>query len=337
MTTFPLATQTAYQDLLEAHKMRTVSDLGGRLYLKDQGEQGRYWYTRRRIGDRVVDRYIGRDTDELRERIEKAEQDREDQKAFEQRCASLVGQLRAAGVPALDRYTGKVLNAMARVGTFRLGGTLVGTHAFRLYSAELGVRLQNALAVTQDIDIASFENLKLVIDDKVDPALAETFKDLKLSPAPGLNRKNRPTRWAMKGGGTMVDFLAPRMQENVDTLMLEPLGVYAQALSFLNFLIAERILAVGLYRSGVLVQIPRPERYAVHKLIVAQRRGGDARAKARKDLAQAEALIEALAEDRPFVLKDALEKAYSNGSKWREALDKSLAQRPKIEAALKRL
>jgi hypothetical protein len=45
---------------------------------------------------------------------------------------------------------------------------------------------------------------------------------------------------------------------------------------------------VILYRSGVLIQIPRPERFAVHKLIVAdRRRGGPDHAEARKDRAQA--------------------------------------------------
>ncbi|GAB4141872.1 MAG: GSU2403 family nucleotidyltransferase fold protein [Sphingomonadales bacterium] len=337
MTSFPLAVQTAYQDLLEAHKIRAVSDLGGTPFLKDQGAQGGYWYARQRIGDRVVDRYIGRDTPALRERIEQAGQAREDRKAFEQHCASLVAQLRAAGLPALDRDTGKLLNAMARVGTFRLGGTLVGTHAFRLYSAELGVRLELALAVTQDVDIAAFDNLKLVIGDKVDPTLADTFKALHLSPVPGLDRKKRPTRWIMQGGGTMVDFLVPRMREDVDTLMLEPLGVCAQALSFLNFLIADPIPAVGLYRNGVLVQMPRPERYAIHKLIVAQRRSGDAQAKARKDLAQAEALIAILAEDQPFALKTAFDAANNAGRKWQQAIATSLKQRPQIAATLKAL
>lgn len=52
----------------------------------------------------------------------------------------MVAQLRAAGVPVLDRDTGKVLNAMAKSGVFRLSGTLVGTHAFRLYGVELGVQ-----------------------------------------------------------------------------------------------------------------------------------------------------------------------------------------------------
>lgn len=334
MDSFPLGVQTAYQDLLEAHKMRAVSDLGGTPFLKEQGDKGSYWYARQRIGDRVVDRYIGPDSEDLRERIERARETIGDQKAFEKRCSSLVAQLRAAGLPALDRETGKVLNAMARVGTFRLGGTLVGTHAFRLYSAELGVRLGEALAVTEDVDIAAFENLKLVIDDKVDPSLAETFRDLKLAPAPGLDRKHRPTRWAMGGGGAMVDFLAPKMREESDVLMLEPLGVYAQALSFLNFLIRDPIPAVALYRSGVLVQIPRPERYAVHKLIVAQRRAASSAAKARKDLAQTEILIRILSEDRPHELQEAYEEALSAGPKWREAIEVSLKRAPGIAEIL---
>ena len=195
MLSFPLAVQTAYQDLLEAHKTRAMIDLGGAPFLKKIGSRGSYWYTRRRIGERVADRHIGRDTLEIRERIEKVKHEIEDQKAFSLRCTGLVAQLRAAGIPALDRDTGKVLNAIARVGTFRLGGTLVGTQAFQLYSAELGVRLGEAFAFTQDVDIAAFENLKLVIDDKIDPALADTFKELKLFPMPGIDCKSRPTRW----------------------------------------------------------------------------------------------------------------------------------------------
>ena len=75
------------------------------------------------------------------------------------------------------------------------------------------------------------------------------------------------------------------------------MNVYAQGLPFLKFLIAEPIPAVALHRSGILLQIPRPERYAIHKLIVAQRRSGPVRAKAVKDLAQAYALIGVLVED----------------------------------------
>lgn len=337
MDSFPLSVQTAYQDLLASYNLQAISHLGGTPFLKDKGERGGYWYARQRIGDRVVDRYIGRNTEEIRQRIAQAKDDHEGGKMFEKRCGSIVAQLRAAGMPAFDRVTGKVLNAMARAGTFRLGCTLVGTHAFRLYGAELGVRLADESAVAYDVDIASFENLKLAIHDEVDPSLSDAFDLLKLSPAPGLAHTKRPTRWVMRGGGTTVDFLAPRMQGNADAPLIKPPGVYARALLFLNFLIAEPIAAVGLYRNGVLLQIPQPERYAVHKLIVAERRIGDSNAKAKKDLTQSEALIEILAEDRPGRLLESYETAMSNGPKWRSCLNASLAKRPRIAAIIESL
>ena len=87
---------------------------------------------------------------------------------------------------------------------------------------------------------------------------------------------------------------------------LPALGVSALALHHLNYLIADPIPAVALYRTGVLVQIPRPERFAIHKLIVADRRleGPDA-LKARKDRLQADFLIDALAKERPDDLAEA--------------------------------
>lgn len=328
-----LSVHTAYQDLLEAHRMRDVKAIVGSPFLKEL-PQGKYWYARQKIGDKPVDRYIGPDSEDLRQRIARMREDIEDDKSFERHCALLVAQLRAAGLATVDRQTGSILNAMARVGVFRLGGTLVGTHAFRLYGAELGLTFSGTLAVTQDVDIAAFENLKLAIDDQVDPSLAETFKSLSLEPAPGLDPKGRSTRWRLKGGGAMVDFLAPRMQSKSEIVRLEPLNVYAQTLPFLNFLIAEPIPAVALYRSGVLVQVPKPERYAVHKLIVAQRRTGPGLAKVVKDLAQAETLIRVLVEDRPQELAVAYEIALNSGAKWREAITASLKQRPEINRLL---
>jgi hypothetical protein len=94
---------------------------------------------------------------------------------------------------------------------------------------------------------------------------------------------------------------------------------------------------VALYRSGLLVQIPRPERYAIHKLIIAQRRSGPARAKAVKDLSQAHALIAILIEDRPGELEEAYQTALESGPKWREAIQRSLKQRPEIGALISSL
>jgi len=328
-----LLVHTAYQDLVEAHRTRAVLEQPGTPFAK-QISGSTYWYTRQRVGDRVVDRYLGPDSEDIRRHIHGLQEQRDVEKSLEHRCSVLVAQLRAAGLPTLDRQTGSILNALARSAAFRLGGTLVGTHAFRLYAAELGTRFAGALAATEDLDIAAFENLKLAVHDKADPSLAATLKALDFVPAPNLDPKGRRTKWRLRKGGAIVEFLAPRMQSRREIAELHPLGVFAQTLPFLNFLIAEPIPAVALYRSGILVQIPRPERYAVHKLILAQRRSGAGLAKVPKDLAQAEALVRMLVEDRPRELAAAYEKATKTGTKWNAAIRASLRQRPEIEALI---
>jgi hypothetical protein len=68
----------------------------------------------------------------------------------------------------------------------------------------------------------------------------------------------------------------------------------------------------------------------VHKLIVSRRRREGA-AKRDKDLQQAEALLEALAQKRPHELKSAWKEAYENGLTWRQLLAEALGQlRPAI-------
>jgi hypothetical protein len=84
------------------------------------------------------------------------------------------------------------------------------------------------------------------------------------------------------------------------------------------------------------MQVPRPERYAIHKLIVSdRRREGPDKLKAAKDLIQAEYLIEILAEDRPSDLAEAYEEACSKGERWRMRLEKSLKRAPRIAKLLR--
>ncbi len=188
---------------------------------------------------------------------------------------------------------------MAGAGTFRLGGTLVGTNAFRLYEGELGVRLPlGGMANTGDIDIAQFERLSLALKDKVDPALADPFSALKFDPVPDID-PSKTWRWAQGGSGQLVEFLTPAFGQEI-VRELPALGENAQALNYLNYLVADPIYAAAIYRSGILVQVQRPEKFAVHKLIVAARRRGSAdQLKASKGRERAAFLVEAMVEDRP--------------------------------------
>lgn len=330
---YPTSMQSVYLDLLSRHLDRRVNELGGTPFLREIKGKG-YWYTQIAIKGRKIQRYLGPDSDEMRKRIDRAQSAVEDQKSARSIDRSLVRQLESMGAPRLDRNTGSLLRAMSAVGVFRLGGTLVGTHAYRLYALELGVQLPGLFEATRDVDIASFEQLSLAIEDKVDPSLVESLSSLNMQPAPSLDRA-RPTKWITKGGGPDVEFLAPSFTEEENLIRLEALGGWAHGFHYLNYLIADPIDAVALYLDGILVQIPRPERYAIHKLIVAQRRKRAERAKARKDLDQARDLIEVLAADRPDDLEDAFETAVGTGPKWRQLISKSFEQRPEIKSLLK--
>jgi hypothetical protein len=104
-------------------------------------------------------------------------------------------------------------------------------------------------------------------------------------------------------------------------------GAAAQPLRFLDFLIADPVRSVMLYRGGVPVRIPAPERFAVHKLIVATRRGTEDEtqsgfaSKREKDIRQAGILVEALSMKRRQVdLTEAWAEAWDRGPAWREAM-----------------
>jgi hypothetical protein len=336
MTHLSSIAMSAYTDLVRLLKDDAMSGIEGKPTLKQRGEKA-YWYAARRVGSDMRFFYIGEDSDDTRARIDRIEALHATAKERQAERSRLVRLLRAEGMTPTDRATGSILSAMADAGTFRLGGTIVGTHAFRFYEGELGIRLPlGGMANTGDIDIAQFEKLSVVLEDKVDPTLAEAFSALKFDPLPGLEPR-RTWRWAQGGSGQLVEFLTPAFGE--ETIRdLPALGVSAQGLNYLNFLIAEPIHAAAIYRSGILVQVPRPERFAIHKLIIAdRRRDGAGSLKASKDREQATFLVAALAVDRPDDLSLAYTTAMEVGPRWREHLTNSLKRMPDTMEILNRI
>lgn len=324
----------AWIDLRRHLRDERVSDLRGSPTKREIGGKS-YWYDAYRVGDQVVKKYIGPDSAELRARLAKEAEIRARTKEDARERARLMRILRAEGFLTADVVTGRIILAMSRAGVFRLGGTLIGTQAFRCYEGELGRLLSSdRAAITDDIDIASFERLSIALEDQVSEPLSEAFDELKFEPLPSLD-KGRVWRWAGTERRTLVEFLTPSFSPDEDLRDLPALGVSAQSLHYLNYLIADPIEVPFLYRDGSLVQVPRPERFAIHKLIVAdRRRGEDGRQKAEKDRAQADYLIRILAEDRPLDLLEAYETARETGPRWQARLDASLARMPQTRAVL---
>ncbi len=326
----------AYHDLLASLKDEAVSAVQGTPTKVNRNGKA-YWYDSYRIGAAVKKTYIGEDTAELQDRLARRDTLREEAAGRAENRTRLIRILRAEGFLRLDAGTGSLLSAMARAGVFRLGGTIVGTHAFRLYEGELGIRYGfEQTAQTRDMDIASFERLSLALEDTVSPPLINVFRDFDFDPVPSLQNES-VWRWKQTQRELMVEFLTPSFEPDETIRPLAALGVNAHSLHHLNYLIENPILAAVPYRSGVLVQIPQPERFVIHKLIVSDRRRAGDRIKAAKDRAQAAFLIPMLAEDRPGELAEAYRIAFDSGPRWRERLDASLERMPEVRATLEGL
>jgi hypothetical protein len=326
--------QASYHDLLRSLIDESLSAIRGTPRLETR--LGRhYWYDVYRVGSSVRKRYLGEDTPETTGRIAAHRQLAATRSARDGDRVRLIRVLVAEGLARTDATTGSLLSALAQQGTFRLGGTVVGTHAFRLYEGELALRFRTTdFLQTGDLDIAQFERLSLALEDQVEHPLQDSFKALDFEPLPALGTR-AVWRWRQTKSNTLVEFLTPSFRAEEDIRELPALGVAAQSLHFLNYLIADPIKAAVLYRSGVLVQIPRPERFAIHKLIVANRRktGSDA-LKSVKDRAQAAFLIRVLAEDRPDELAEAYNDALSRGPHWQDHIARSLKRMPDTAALL---
>lgn len=332
-----LTAHTAYYDLLRSLKDEAVSDIRGTPTRVERNGKA-YWYDTYRVGSDVRKTYIGEDSPELVQRFDQLKALRTQIEERRRHRTRLIRILRAEGFMSADAATGSLLAAMAAAGVFRLGGTIVGTNAFRLYEGVLGVRFGfDLMAQTGDIDIASFERLSLALDDTVSPPLQKILGEFAFDPVPAMVKEG-VWRWRQTRNDLLVEFLTPSFEAEEGTKPLAALGTYAKSLHHLNYLIAEPIPAIAVYRSGVLVQIPRPERFAIHKLIVAdRRRDGPDSLKAVKDRMQAAFLIEVLTQDRPDELAEAYQDALAIGPHWRERLQNSLARLPESRKRLEGL
>ena len=238
---------------------------------------------------------------------------------------------RDARLPRPDTMAGDIIQALANAGFFRLRGVLVGTMAFQCYSALLGVRLPSATLQTADADFAQFHSISAAVGDSLPPvsellkSVDPTFREIPHSADPRQSTKFRAR------SGYAVEFLTPNTgsEDHVGRPATMPaLGhAAAEPLRFLDFLFHEPARAVVLHSAGIPVLVPRPARYAVHKLIVAARRrtAETGQSKAGKDLDQAAALIEALLQNRMSDdFAEALVEALDRGPHWRSAIGQSL-------------
>ena len=328
--------QTAYAELLDRLMRDVAGSKPGSIVKKTIG--GRlYYYAQHRGPGGMRQTYLGADSDELRARVGRIEEawaaGRERGRAREE----LVRVLRASRVATPTAAETKVLAALGDAGLFRVGGVLAGTHAFACIGNALGVRWEGAALRTADIDVVHDPAISVAIGAAepadLDRLTREPVSGISLWPIPGLDPREPSTSFEVHGTALHLDLLTPMRGRPRGPVKIAALGASALPLRFLDYLVEETMPAAVVGGAGVLVSVPAPARYALHKLIVATARPAFQATKANKDLAQAEALLHVLLEDRPADLRAAWKVLVARGTGWTRRAKRSLAR---IEPAIGR-
>jgi hypothetical protein len=222
----------------------------------------------------------------------------------------------------------KIVNRLADYGFFQAGGVLVGTHTFLAYGNMLGVQWGDA-SRSQDIDFAHAgksislalpSNLKLDTRDAIDSL------DMGLLPISGLTVKQGATYLSPKDPAFRLDFLTALHRDGETPYQHAQLGISLQPLKFMEFSlmqVQQSVLISG--DQAVLVNVPHPARYALHKLIIYGEQDTAFMAKSSKDLMQAASLLVVLKERRPWEVQAAWEDLKQRGKGWSKRIHKGIA------------
>lgn len=240
--------------------------------------------------------------------------------------AALVKMVRAAveyGCADIPAKHGRVVERLLDHGFFKAGGMLVGTHAFLAYQNIFGIRW-NSGAFTLDLDFAhAGKNLSLAIASSVTMDATKAIDSLQMGFIPVASKTTfkKPDEPDFD-----LDFLTTYGRTGDTPLYLPILNVTLQPLKFMELSLEDPMKATLLVRGGPLVvNIPRPQRYALHKLIVHGERDLTQRTKATKDLVQAAALLDYLIDHDADLLKEAWHDVTSRGPGWAKRLQQGWA------------
>jgi hypothetical protein len=251
---------------------------------------------------KVDDRAMTARLEALRRRIEEANA-----------TIASVRVLARAGFATVDRKTHSTLASLHNHGVFRAGAVLVGTHAFGALINALGVKV--VPYATEDIDIARPEALALPEERAFLDMLRET--GIEFLEVPRLDHREYATSFKEGGRSRLrVDLLVPSAGEDYPTVAVPELKAHAKGLPYLRYLLSGAHMVPVLSPHGVvLVRVPVPERYAIHKLMVSQLRAKTS-TKSAKDLRQAAILIDAVVVGFPGAIEDALAAVPRSAAKY---------------------
>ncbi|MFC6634842.1 GSU2403 family nucleotidyltransferase fold protein [Microbulbifer taiwanensis] len=332
-TPLSLTARTLYSELNELAISLGVSEHLGRapgtISRKSVKGADYLYYQYRDLDGRTRQAYIGPDNEATRARLKDIEARIADRESDLARLNELRAAFIAAGGTAIEHTPMRVLRGLADGGVLRPGlgcAQLVGTYAFIALGNLLGVRWASQIR-TQDIDLAGTADIELGVS-RPDIPTPEILDQLGMGfiPVPTLDPKTPTTSYRVRGQEVRVDLLVPlRGKPASEPVFVPSLNALAQPVRFLDYLL-ESPVAVTLVgrRTQVLANVPAPERFALHKLLVSESRASAFAAKAEKDRMQAGQVLQVLLQEAPDGVEAAKSDLVSRGKGWAEKFERAL-------------
>lgn len=325
-----IQTQTLYAELLEIMQIveisRTISSLKGSFSIKDNKGSEYVYFQAYNPSGKIVQTYIGPRNEQTEQLMFDYANGKSDWKEMADKLKRLSSQILSGIKMPIDRAMTRVIRSLADTGVFQHGGVLVGTHAFQASGLMLGVCWATDASRTTDVDIAVDRKIAIAIP-KVDADIPAALDSLKMGfyPVPRLNHKEHSTNFAIRKSLLRLDVLTPKTKESDSPVFIKRFNCAAEPLSYLSYVMESPVPAILLDSNPVLVNIPQPVRYAMHKLIVSQVRGVASGIKSQKDLYQAYQILSVLQENRPYDIQPAWDNLISRGAKWKKYAEAGLA------------
>ena len=317
-----IQTQTLYAELLEVMKIvdasRTIATLKGSFSIKES-RGAKYVYFQSYSPDgKNAQTYIGPLNEQTEQLMHDHAKGKSDGIEMAEKLKRLSDQIQAGVKMPVDKGMTRVIRTLSDTGVFRHGGVLVGTHAFQACGLMLGVSWTADSSMTTDVDIAIERKVSIAIPS-VDADIPAALDSLEMGfyPVPRLNHKEPSTNFAIRKSLLRLDVLTPKTTESDSPVYIKRFNCAAEPISYLSYLIESPASAVLLDSKPVLVNVPQPARYALHKLIVSQVRDVSGAVKSKKDLQQAYQILSVLQSDRPFDIQQAWNDLVVRGPKWK--------------------
>ena len=314
----PLSAQTAYAELFEQTRYFELSNalagLTGSFQKLTRKKQDYWYFAYRDLDQKVRMAYVGPDEPRVQALMQRFESLRNTNTLAPPSKVALT-----YGCASTPPKHFKMIKRLSEYGFFRAGGILIGSHAFLAMGNMLGVRWSDG-AATLDVDFAHAGNnvsVALPSNLNIDVHDALTSLEMGLLPITQFNGKLGGQYRNPQDQELRLDFLTSNNRSGLP-VHIANLNVALQPLKFMEFSLQGSTQSCVISNAGAcIVNIPAPERYAVHKLIVYGERPISERTKSTKDLLQAASLINYFVESGQSALfNTAWQDALSRGKGW---------------------